>query len=91
MTEKATEPKAPEVIVKKAPAKAKAKAEPKPKLNAATAKQLQELAAEIARLEGLKADRTALMKKAHAAKAPTSEIAEAAGLSVPRARQVLGK
>jgi hypothetical protein len=68
-----------------------AKPKAKPKLDAATAKQLQELTAEINRLESLKQDRLALMKKAHAAKAPATDIAEAAGYSVARTRQLLGK
>jgi hypothetical protein len=93
MSEKATEQKAPEteVVVKKAPPKAKPK-ETKP--SAATVKlleQLEEISKEIARLEGLKNDRTALIGKATAAKVPTATIAKAAGLSVPRLRQVQQK
>jgi hypothetical protein len=73
----------------KAPAKPKAPKAAKPTLDATTAKQLKELSVEIARLEGLKADRLTLIKQAHAAKAPTSEIASASGLSVPRLRQLI--
>jgi hypothetical protein len=93
MSEKAQEPQAkqPEVTVKKAPAKAKAKSKPKPTLNAATAKQLQELAAEVKRLEGLRNDLKALMVKAHKANAPTADIAKAANYSVARTRQILSK
>jgi hypothetical protein len=47
------EQKAPVVEIKKAPSKAKPK--PKPSLDAATAKQLKELAAELQRIEGLRA------------------------------------
>lgn len=93
MSEKAQEPQAkqPEVHVKKAP-KRQPKAEVKP--SAATVKlleQLEEVSKEIARLEGLKNDRTALIGKATAAKVPTATIAKAAGLSVPRLRQVQQK
>jgi hypothetical protein len=94
MSEKATEQKAPEteVVVKKAPPKAKPKQDAKP--SAATVKlleQLEELSKEIQRIESLKGDRTALIAKLTAAKVPTATIAEKAGLSVPRLRQVQQK
>jgi hypothetical protein len=84
--------KAPEVHIKKAPAKPKAKQEPKP--SAATVKLLEQLkgvSKEIARLESLREDRTDLIAKATAAKVPTATIAEHAGLSVARLRQVQPK
>jgi hypothetical protein len=90
MSEKATEQAKPEVVVKTKP-KAKAKANSKPKLSAATVKQLQELTAEINRIESLKADRLAVMRKQASAGVPVKDIAEAAGYSVARARQLLGK
>jgi hypothetical protein len=86
------EQKAPVVEIKKAPARAKAKENHKP--TAATVKlleQLKEVSTEIARLEGLKKDRTALIAKATAAKVPTATIAEHAGLSTARLRQVQPK
>lgn len=82
-------PNGPEVIIKTTKPKAQPKL--KPQLDEATAKQLKELSAEISRLEGLKADRLALIRKAHEAKAPIAEIAEASGLSVPRTRQLFSK
>jgi hypothetical protein len=82
-----TTTKGPEVVVKTKPKASK----PKPKLHATTAKQLKELTVEINRLESLKEDRLALMKKAHAASAPTAEIAEAAGYSIARTRQLLSQ
>jgi hypothetical protein len=85
----AAKPKGPEVEIKST--KPKAQPKPKPKLDEATAKKLRELSKEISRLEGLKNDRLALIRKAHEAKAPISEIAEAAGLSVPRTRQLFSK
>jgi hypothetical protein len=91
MIEQAQEQKAPEVHIRKASPKPKAK-ETKP--SAATVKvleQLAEVAKEISRLEGLKNDRTQLIAKLTAAKVPTATIAKAAGLSVPRLRQVQAK
>jgi hypothetical protein len=79
------------VHVKKAP-KRQPKQEVKP--SAATQKvleQLEEISKEIARLDGLKNDRTQLIGKLTAAKVPTATIAKAAGLSVPRLRQVQAK
>jgi hypothetical protein len=83
--------KGPEVHVKKAP-KRQPKQEAKP--SAATQKvleQLEEISKEIARLEGLKNDRTQLIGKLTAAKVPTATIAKAAHLSVARLRQVQAK
>jgi hypothetical protein len=88
MSEKATQgqEKAPEVIVKKAPAKPKAKQEPKVDLT-----DLKRVSAEVQRLEGLKADRLALIQKAAKAGATTQAISEATSLSVPRLRQLIHK
>jgi hypothetical protein len=64
------------------------------KPTAATTKlleQLREVSTDIARLEALKQDRTALIAKATEQKVPTATIAEAAGLSVARLRQVQAK
>jgi hypothetical protein len=86
----------PQIEVKKAPKRRTTRPRPEAdsKPSAATVKlleQLKELSKEIDRIESLKADRTALIAKATAAKVPTSTIAEAAGLSVPRLRQVQAK
>jgi hypothetical protein len=86
MTEKATEQAKPEVVAKDAP---KGKKNSKPKLSAATVKQLQELTAEINRIESLKADRLAIMRKQASNGVPIKDIAEATGYSVARARQLL--
>jgi phage host-nuclease inhibitor protein Gam len=93
MTEKATEQKAkaPEVHVKAAPkrtAKKAAQTKPKPKVDMT---HLAEVSKEVSRLEALKADRLALIQKAAKDGATTKEISEAAGLSVPRLRQLLHK
>jgi hypothetical protein len=89
MTAQATEAKQPEVNIKSAPKEPKAPA--KPKLTPTSAKRLQELTEQIAKLEGLKADRLALMKKEHGRGVATTEIAAAASYSVARTRQLLSK
>jgi hypothetical protein len=91
MSEQQPEQKAPVVEIKSAP-KRKPKEDPKP--SAAATKlleQLKEVSKEIARLESLREDRTALIAKATEQKVPTAQIASAAGLSVARLRQVQPK
>jgi hypothetical protein len=86
MSTQAEDQNGPEVVVKSKP---KAKADSKPKLSAATVKQLKELTEEINRIESLKNDRLAIMRKQADAGVPVTEIAEAAGYSTARARQLL--
>jgi hypothetical protein len=89
MSEQATQQaKQPEVQIKTV--KAKAEPKPKPTMTETAKKRLQELSAEITRIEALKKDRLNLMRKERSKGIAIPEIAEAAGLSVPRARQVLG-
>jgi hypothetical protein len=93
MTAQQPEQKTPVVEIKKAPrrttskaAAAKPKAKPEVDLT-----QLTEVSKEIARLEGLRKDRLALIQKAAKAGATTKQISEASSLSVPRLRQLIGQ
>jgi hypothetical protein len=85
-TKRQPKAKGPEVHVKKAPAKPA-----KPTLTATAKKRLEELTAEIEKIERLKDERVAVMRKEHERGVPTTEIAGPAGYSVARARQLLGK
>jgi hypothetical protein len=83
----------PQVEVKKAPKRNTSKAQaakPKPK-PLVDLTDLKAVSDEVQRLEGLKADRLALIQKAAKAGATTQAISEATGLSVPRLRQLLSK
>jgi hypothetical protein len=103
MTEQAQDQKAPVVEIKKASkprrttskaaaAKQAAKAKvAKPKLSDTAKKRLEELTADIGRLEGLKEERQKVMQREHDRGVPVTEIAGPAGYSVARARQLLSK